>query len=286
MNSIPIVPVPLSPTGDEIVNDAHPILYVQNSTDAEGDLIGYVYTVYADSETIVTSSEAIEQEPDSTGWMVDVALDDNDQYFWTAQAGDGYEFSDWCELQSFQVNATEEIPAAFDLIYPPDTGWSQVTEFPTLFWWHESFDNDPFDSIYYRLQVSIDPEFTFVATYDSLYVTCCALPGFAAMIELDYGTHYWWKVHAVDTRGNETESNGVADFLTWVLGDANQDGLTNVGDAVFLIGYIFQNGPAPNPIKVGDVNGDCDTNVGDAVYLIAYIFSGGEEPQVGCDGSR
>ena len=68
----------------------------------------------------------------------------------------------------------------------------------------------------------------------------------------------------------------------WVLGDANQDDAVDVGDAVFMINYVFKGGPAPNPIECGDVNGDCDANVGDAVFLISYIFKQGDAPVVGC----
>jgi photosystem II stability/assembly factor-like uncharacterized protein len=74
-------------------------------------------------------------------------------------------------------------------------------------------------------------------------------------------------------------SHGYAVFVgEFVCGDANSDGAANVGDAVFLIGYIFSGGPAPNPESAGDANGDGAVNVGDAVYLINYIFSGGPEP--------
>jgi hypothetical protein len=64
----------------------------------------------------------------------------------------------------------------------------------------------------------------------------------------------------------------------YICGDANADGQPNVGDAVFLISYIFKGGPAPSPDEAGDANCDGQVNVGDAVYLIAYVFSGGDEP--------
>ena len=67
-------------------------------------------------------------------------------------------------------------------------------------------------------------------------------------------------------------------------GDANGDGQVNVGDAVYLISYIFKGGPAPTPYSTcsGDANGDCACNVGDAVYIISYVFKGGPPP-VDCD---
>ena len=81
-----------------------------------------------------------------------------------------------------------------------------------------------------------------------------------------------------------TPSTNVADFWTWVLGDANADRGVNIGDAVFIINYIFKGGTAPNPRKIGDANGDCAVNVGDAVYLVNYVFRGGPAPVVGCAG--
>jgi hypothetical protein len=68
----------------------------------------------------------------------------------------------------------------------------------------------------------------------------------------------------------------------FVCGDADDNGVVSVSDAVYLISYIFAGGPAPDPLERGDV--DCDTivNVSDAVYLIAYIFSGGPPPCDGC----
>ncbi len=65
-------------------------------------------------------------------------------------------------------------------------------------------------------------------------------------------------------------------------GDANGDGSVNVGDAVFLINYVFKDGPAPDPVCEGNANGDSDTNVGDAVYLINYVFKSGPSPVAGC----
>ena len=68
----------------------------------------------------------------------------------------------------------------------------------------------------------------------------------------------------------------------YVCGDANGDDQVNVGDAVYLISYIFKQGPAPDPVCIGDANGDGGVNVGDAVYLIAYIFKQGPAPSEDC----
>ncbi|MCP4566960.1 MAG: hypothetical protein GY841_05205 [FCB group bacterium] len=77
------------------------------------------------------------------------------------------------------------------------------------------------------------------------------------------------------TQFSEFESRVV---FTSRTGDVNNDCFINVGDAVFLINYIFKNGPPPVPLEAGDVNCDEAINVGDAVSVINYIFKNGRQP--------
>ena len=100
---------------------------------------------------------------------------------------------------------------------------------------------------------------------------------------LDDLTTYYWRTQGV------TSCEGALWSDTWaftvcdiVAGDADNSGSANISDAVFLINYIFADGPTPAPINVGDANCDGDVNVVDAVYLIAYIFSGGVAPCKDC----
>ena len=62
-----------------------------------------------------------------------------------------------------------------------------------------------------------------------------------------------------------------------VCGDANCDGRVNVGDAVFVIAYVFNHGPSPEA-GAGDANGDGDINIGDGIYLINFVFRDGLAP--------
>ncbi|MFH2056370.1 MAG: FG-GAP-like repeat-containing protein [bacterium] len=72
----------------------------------------------------------------------------------------------------------------------------------------------------------------------------------------------------------------VYETQTYICGDANTDGVANITDAVYLIQYIFNGGPPPEPLESGDANCDGVANITDAVYLIQYIFGGGPDP---CD---
>jgi len=71
-------------------------------------------------------------------------------------------------------------------------------------------------------------------------------------------------------------------WFPFVCGDAGMDYQLNIGDAVYLINFIFKDGPAPDPLCVGDANGDEEANVGDAVYLINHVFKGGPAPVEDC----
>jgi len=63
-----------------------------------------------------------------------------------------------------------------------------------------------------------------------------------------------------------------------VCGDANGDGIVNIGDAVFIINYIFKGGPAPVPLSNADANCDSEINVADGVYIVNYVFKSGPDP--------
>jgi aminopeptidase N len=64
-----------------------------------------------------------------------------------------------------------------------------------------------------------------------------------------------------------------------LVGDANFDGTVNVSDAVYVINYVFVQGPAPKPVLAsGDANCDTLVNVSDAVWIINYVFTGGPAP--------
>ncbi|MCH9032340.1 MAG: hypothetical protein IIB00_08795, partial [candidate division Zixibacteria bacterium] len=67
--------------------------------------------------------------------------------------------------------------------------------------------------------------------------------------------------------------------IIFTCGDANGSGAVDVGDAIFLIRYIFSDEAPPVPLESGDADGSGDVNVGDATYLIKYIFSDGPDPQ-------
>lgn len=97
---------------------------------------------------------------------------------------------------------------------------------------------------------------------------------------------------SVDTAFNEVTaqiaSAGVyAAFTTSIVnappcGDIDNSGQIDITDAVYLINYIFADGPAPQDIAGGDFDCNGQTDVTDAVYMVNYLFADGPSPCAAC----
>jgi hypothetical protein len=61
-------------------------------------------------------------------------------------------------------------------------------------------------------------------------------------------------------------------------GDASANGLVDMGDAIFLLNYLFRGGADPCPMEAGDANCNGQVDMGDAIFLLNYLFKGGEAP--------
>lgn len=66
----------------------------------------------------------------------------------------------------------------------------------------------------------------------------------------------------------------------YMPGDANSDGIIDLGDVVLLLNYLYKGGQPPDPIGSGDVNCDVNVDLEDVIYLINYLFKNGPAP--GC----
>jgi hypothetical protein len=67
-----------------------------------------------------------------------------------------------------------------------------------------------------------------------------------------------------------------------LCGDLDGSGQINVSDLVYVVNYIFADGPAPVDSGGGDVNCDGIVSLADAVHLVNYIFGDGAPPCHGC----
>ena len=74
------------------------------------------------------------------------------------------------------------------------------------------------------------------------------------------------------------------DLTVWwsVWGDASGDSLVDLSDILYLISYLYKDGPVPCIPETGDPSGDCIVDLSDLLYLISYLYKGGPAPNPGC----
>ena len=61
-------------------------------------------------------------------------------------------------------------------------------------------------------------------------------------------------------------------------GDSNGDGTINIADAIYLLNYLYQDGPTPTCLDTADVNDDGAVDIADAVYGLSMLKGGGPLP--------
>jgi hypothetical protein len=132
-NTAPTVPVIVSPVPDGQTTTSTTALTIQNSTDAENDLVTYVFEIDTvstfDSGNKRTSGEIIQTTSTTTSWTVDKLLE-NQRYWWRVKASDGRAESAWV-VGNFLMNAVNDPPPAPTIRNPSDGSWSGAVQ-PTL----------------------------------------------------------------------------------------------------------------------------------------------------------
>jgi hypothetical protein len=75
-------------------------------------------------------------------------------------------------------------------------------------------------------------------------------------------------------------AQGTLIIIGHISGDLNNDGQINLSDIVYMINYLYMDGPSPVPMETGDVNCTGTIDIQDVTFLIIYLYNNGPEP--GC----
>ena len=70
----------------------------------------------------------------------------------------------------------------------------------------------------------------------------------------------------------------VIDEPKFFRGDPNDDGKSDIADAVTLLGFLFSGGDTPECMDSADTNNDGEVNIADSVGLLNYLFGSGSAP--------
>ncbi len=60
--------------------------------------------------------------------------------------------------------------------------------------------------------------------------------------------------------------------------DDGTDSSIDISDLVYMVAYMFQDGPAPPCLEEADCNGDGDIDIADLVCMVSYMFQSGFNP--------
>ena len=92
-------------------------------------------------------------------------------------------------------------------------------------------------------------------------------------------------VYNPDQADADSDGTGdVCEIITVCVGNrGNINGFAgdviDISDLVYLVEYMFGEGPPPPCFEEADVNGNGTLDIADLVYLVQYMFSGGPEPE-------
>jgi len=214
MNSLPSIPVLLSPINNEIVNVANPYLWIENSFDAEMDTMTYNFQLSLNENfsPILFYHNHVPEGIDSTSCQVTATLTDNQQYWWRAKTYDGYEYCNFSNPESFILNAENDPPGEFELL-TPENG-TEVTTLTPILDWEDAIDPDPLDEVSYT--ILIGDEIPNLISIDVGTESVYQLTN-----PLEDNTLYYWKVIATDLYGASTENTG--GFHTFIVNTENND---------------------------------------------------------------
>ena len=68
------------------------------------------------------------------------------------------------------------------------------------------------------------------------------------------------------------------DETSFIRGDANDDSMVNLTDAIFILSHLFMGGEGPACLAAADSTGNRSLDLSDSVFLLNFLFNGGDAP--------
>ncbi len=190
----------MNPGNFNVVTDLHPVFRWSKSIDSDpGDSV--TYTFYLKDSLNLNVIDSVNLLRDTSLYYTRNLILENRLYAWDVAARDRSGVTTYAaQVYYFFTNTLNEPPSGFNLITPANE--SIMKSESQIFRWNQSRDNDPGDSVYYRIQFSLQPSF------NSYWDTTVADTGLVvAPSHFVTDTIYYWRVWAVDRQNAKRQSN-------------------------------------------------------------------------------
>lgn len=265
----------LSPANSSYISDNTPALVWQDFS--YYDTVSFYRLQYSQDYNFSLGVKTIDWITDTSFTLPDSLALAETTYYWRVQSFNSRGDSSGYQDHPFSFGADVTVPLVPVLIAPLDTSgdptpffrWNPVSVSKSF----ENYNPHVASPVRYSWQLAQDTAFTVnLISLTELVNPSYQLPDSLA---LDTGQTYFWRVQAYDGAGNQSGFTPPTKFDLWgyLPGDATGDKILNLSDVVYIINYIFKNGPVP---KINSLSGDTNCNgtitLVDVIYLINFIF--------------
>jgi hypothetical protein len=235
---------------------------------------------YGTSLVFNLDSTTVLNDLNQTNWKVTASqFADSATIYWKVRAYNIYNFWSWSSQIDWRfLIRTSRSPSNFNLLSPVQDS-IHIGNLPLKLNWEDALSPCIGQTIRYALWYSTSPNYPQDSTWVEPNLTSSEYDFIVDTFSVD--TQIFWKIRAYDTNNVAKWSNQTDwwfQLRSFLCGDVNLDITVDIGDVVYLINYVFYDGPPPPIYSNGDVNLDQIIDIGDIVYLINYVFYGGPKP--------
>ena len=98
---------------------------------------------------------------------------------------------------------------------------------------------------------------------------------------LSIENHFYVAVRTTDEAYNWSDISNIAEIPSIFCIDITQDGSVNILDILYLLDFLYKDGPPMPSETIGDVDNSGDINILDVIYLINFCYKSGPSPNCG-----
>lgn len=181
-----------------------------------------------------------------------------------------------------EVIIRELSPSDLD-IEVPEEGFVTYYRFAEPSWLHRDFQGCDDNR-----QMTVGVETLTIETPAGTFTDCLQIQ-YGDPVCSDAGTEVeWWAPDVGRVKWIEQSIAGPRTFLLastgipgpalFRRGEADSDGQVTLGDAIYVLNWLFLGGQEPSCLDAADSNDDADITIADPIALLGYLFLGTAAP--------